>query len=609
MKKRRYNNFLYTIAYLLILRIVLMITTNISIFSLGLLFDFVFIVFWVGLFGFLLKRSRNQKIFYIFILLVGTIFVVADSIYYDYFETISAGSSLAGLKWLTEGTTLEYDIQIPLVAYLITPLLIGAIYIITKNKKSDVFILKDLGIVGVVFGLQVTLFLIWGNFDYDTRYEYYRSETYLFETMYDRSLFSEKYGYYNYHILDFTRIRPKQDKEELFKEVDDFFNDGEEHVTNTYSDRYNGYNVITILGETLETRFIDEVLTPNLYMMKNEGLSFSNFFTPVFQEGATCNSEFMSISGMSAITSNDWSNNICDAYSNNTFSYALPNQLENIGYDTYYFHSGHEWFYNREVIIPNYGFEVVAFQEDLYNAGYVDFSEKYDSEMITFFDEYVDFTNPVYINLLTYSMHGAYNQEEFFKYDDRVNAAYPGVELDSEIRNYMQKLVEFDVMLGAIMDELEVNGELDNTIFAIYPDHFPYMMNTNTYTEYIDVEKDSEEISRQELIIYATDMAGEVIDNPGSTIDVTPTLLNMVDSSLNFKYFLGTDLFSGLDNYILFSDLTISDGENYLYLNEELFGDVIHYATLESALEIEITALEVQKKLLIIDYFKMLEEE
>jgi len=609
MKKRRYNNFLYTIGYLLILRIVLMITTNISVFSLGMIFDLVFIMFWVGLFGFILKRSRNQKIFYIFILLVGTLFVVADSIYYDYFETISAGSSVAGLKWLTEGTTLEYDIQIPLVAYLITPLLIGAIYIIIKNKKSDIFRLKDLGIVSIVFALQAALFLIWGNIDYDTRYDYYRSETYLFETMYDRSLFSEKYGYYNYHTLDFTRIRPKHNKEELFKEVNDFFDDKEEHVTNTYSDIYDGYNVITILGETLETRFIDEVLTPNLYLMKNEGLSFSNFYTPVFQQGATCNSEFMSISGMSAITSNDWSNNICDAYSNNTFSYALPSQLKSIGYNTYYFHNGHEWFYNREVIIPNYGFEVVAFQEDLYEAGYDDFNEKFDSEMIAFFDEYVDYTSPVYINLLTYSMHGAYNQEEFFKYDDRVNAAYPGVELDSEIRNYMQKLVEFDVMLGEIMNELEANGELDNTLFAIFPDHFPYMMNTNTYTEYIGVEKDSLEISRQELIIYATDMTGEVIDNPGSTIDVTPTLLNMLDSSLSFKYFLGTDLFSGLDNYILFSDLTITDGENYLYLNEELFGDVIHYAVLESALEIEITALEVQKKLLIIDYFKLLNEE
>ncbi len=609
MKKRRYNNFLYTIGYLIILRGVLMATTSISLFNFGIVFDLVLAMFWIGALGFFMKNRKSQKIYYIIVLLIATLFVIGDSVYYDYFETISAASSIEGLKWLTEGTTLEYDIQIPLVAYLITPLLIGGVFVIIKNKEKDVFNLKDFGVLSLVFIIQVILFLVWGNYNYDTRYEYYRSDSYLFETMYDREGFSEKYGYYNYHLLDFSRIRKTQDEDELFIEVDEFFDDQEVHVTNDYSDIYDGYNVITILGETLETRFINPILTPNLYLMKSEGLSFSNFYTPVFQQGATCNSEFMSITGMSAITSNDWSNNICDSYSNNTFPYALPNQLEGIGYDTYYFHSGHEWFYNREVVVPNYGFREVAFQEDLYEAGYDDFSEKYDSEMITFFTEYVDYTNPVYINLLTYSMHGAYNQEEFYKHDARVNSAYPGVEMDDEIRNYMQKLVEFDNMLGLIMEELEINGELDNTLFAIYPDHFPYMMNTNTYTEYIGVEKDSLEISRQELIIYATDMTGEVINNPGSTIDVTPTLMNMVDSSLIFKYFLGTDLFSNDDNYILFSDFTITDGVNYLYLNKELFGDEVHYAILESALELEIRALEIQKKLLIIDYFKMLVEE
>ena len=609
LEKRRYRNFLYVVVYLLILRVVLMITTGISVFNFGTLFDLILVMFWIGFFGLFMKKIRIQKSYYILAIVISTIFVVGDSVYYDYFETISARSSFEGLKWLTEGATLEYSIQVPLVAYIITPLLIGVICLIITNKKKDVFNIRDFGIITGIFLIQATLFLVWGNFDYDTRIEYYRSDSYLFETMYNRSLFSEKYGYYNYHLLDFTRIRPNKDKEELYDEVDAFFENKDNHDTNDYSDIYNGYNVITILGETLETRFIDETLTPNLFLMKNEGLSFYNFFTPVFQQGATCNSEFMSITGMSAITSNDWSNNICDAYSENTFSYALPEQLRSIGYNTYYFHSGYEWFYNRETIIPRYGFDIVAFQEDLYEAGYDDFNEKFDTDMLDFFDEYVDYSDPVYINLLTYSMHGAYNQEEFFKYDARVNEAYPDVELDPEIRNYMQKLVEFDNMLGLIIDDLEANGEMDNTIFAIFPDHFPYMMHTNTYLEYIDVEKDSHEIMRQELIIYTTDMTGEVISNPGSTIDIAPTLMNMLDSSLSFNYFLGTDLLSGIDNFILFSDLTISDGSTYLYLNEDLLGDEIHYAILESALEVEITALEIQKKLLIIDYLKMKEDE
>ncbi len=135
------------------------------------------------------------------------------------------------------------------------------------------------------------------------------------------------------------------------------------------------------------------------------------------------------------------------------------------------------------------------------------------------------------------------------------------------------------------------------------------MLDKDVYSEYIGVEAGSHEIMRQELIIYTTGMIGEVISNPGSTIDIAPTIMNMLDSSLNFNYFLGTDLLSGVDNYILFSDLTITDGLTYLYLNEDLFGNEVHYAILERALEEEITALEIQKKLLIIDYFKMKEDE
>ena len=55
MKKRRYTSFFYVIGYLLILRVVLMITANISVFNFGIIFDFVLMMFWIGAFGFFMK--------------------------------------------------------------------------------------------------------------------------------------------------------------------------------------------------------------------------------------------------------------------------------------------------------------------------------------------------------------------------------------------------------------------------------------------------------------------------------------------------------------------------------------------------------------------------
>ena len=605
MKTRRYYGYLYVISYLLLLRIVLVITTDVGIFNFGIIFDVFLVMFWTGALAIFMKNQVIQKIWYIFVVLIGTVFAVGDSIYHDYFETLFSRKSFQGLKWLTEGQTLEYDIHIPIVAYFVTPILIAVIYLIITNKKKDVFYLRDFAILSMVFVVQVILFITWGSYEYDTRYEYYRSDAYLFESMYDRERFSEKYGYYNYHLLDLTRIRSALDVDEVIQEVEAYYDEKESHQFNSMSNRYEGYNVITLLGETLDTRFIDPVLTPNLYMMKTNGIHHSNYFTPVFQQGATCNSEYMSLNGMHAITTNDWSNNICDAYTTNTFAYSMPNQLSEAGYTTYYFHSGHEWFYNRQNIIPNYGFDHVKFQEDLYEAGYDDFNEKFDTNIMYFFDEYVDYSEPFMVNILNYSMHGAYNQVEFDKYRDIVEAAHDTTEMDPEVINYMEKLVEFDMFLGLLLDELEIQGVLDQTIIAIYPDHYPYMMNTKTYTDYVGIEADDLEIMRQDFIIYATDMTGSTNDTPGSTLDVAPTLLNMVYFDANFDYFQGTDLFAEEDNFVLFSDLTITDGTNFLYINTTLFGEEETYPYLEAALEEEITAFELQKKMLEIDYFKI----
>lgn len=607
MKTRRYHGYIYVLLYLMILRVVLNITVGISAFSTGMFFDLVMLMFWVGAVGFFMRTKRAQKIFYIIVILLATVFVIGDSVYYDYFGVISARSSLAGLKWLQEGNTMEYDIQIPLVAYLITPLLIGTTYLIITNKHKDTFYLKDFLLLSTIFAIQAGMYVYWGNRNFETRNDYYRSDAYLFESMHDRVLYSERYGWYHYHLLDLTRFRSVPDTEAYKAEIDEYFDNKESHITNDYSDLYSGYNVVTILGETLETRFIDETLTPNLYMMRENGLSFDNYYTTVYQQGATCNSEYMSLTGFGGINTNDWSNNVCDAYSSNTIPYALPQQLKAQGYSTYYFHSGFEWFYNRQEMVPSYGFETVKFQEDLFRDNVVDkedFTDRFDTEMMYFIDEYVNFEEPWYMNLLTYSMHGAYNQTEFEMHSAQLDAAYPDNNFDPEIRNYMLKLVEYDNLLGSLMDRLEEEGQLDNTLFVLYPDHYPYMMNYETYENHIGVSDDFHEVMRQELIIYATGMEKEVISTTGSTMDLTPTILNLINSNSNFDYFMGVDLLSMTDNYVLFADLTITDGENILYLNGEYKGDSTSFDILDQALESKINESELQKKLLISDYFK-----
>ena len=72
---------------------------------------------------------------------------------------------------------------------------------------------------------------------------------------------------------------------------------------------------------------------------------------------------------------------------------------------------------------------------------------------------------------------------------------------------------------------------------------------------------------------------------------------------------MGTDLFSTDTNYVIFSDLTITDGHSFLTIREKEFGDPIDKDIFEAALLEEIKALDIQKMLLNSDYFKYLEED
>lgn len=598
------RNDLLVLLYIIILRVSLNLTIGIQIFSLGMLLDIGIIMFFVMIISSLFKKNRNQKIFYIIIMMLLTVITVGDIMFYRYFKVLLSVTNIHSVKWLRAENGGDYSLSIPSLWIYLSSIIVVLGYYIIKKKEIDRFNGRILSGFLVSLVVSIVLIISWSFTPPVDSLDYYDSDAYLYDSMYDKKEFSDKYGYFNYHIIDL--LKQNKSDENDYDNIDEFFDQRPEHQINNYSDTYNGYNVITILAETLDTRFIDPILTPNLYQMSTEGMSFDNYYTTVFQNGATCNSEYMSITGLNAVSTDELSINACDQFTENTYTYSLPNQLENIGYETYYFHSGYYWLYDRDEMIPSFGFDNYKFMNDIMADGHPQFNDRLDTDMMLFFEEYVeDYDNPFYINLLTYSMHGAYDQTDYLDHNDQVNNAHPE-ELNPEIRVYMQKLVEFDNLLGEIMAKLEAEGQLDNTLFAIYPDHYPYMMDYDFYLDYHDLDSDYE-LKRQELIIYATNMTPTVINTVGSTEDVTPTILNLLNSNSNFKYLTGNDLLSNIANYTLFNDHTVTDGENYLNINGTYSGDPSQMALLQSALLSEITITEMNRKIQHIDYFKLKE--
>lgn len=599
MKKYLYKEGIVFIYYL-VLRVALYSRIDLPFINIGLIYDLFLIMFVLLVLNRFIKKNKTRSIVYILLMVFMFVLTVGNILFASIFDVLLSVTNANAIKWWLPEYSSDYDLSIPTIYF---PLIISLVTfsVLTFYTKNTITVTnRRLMISSLVLIVNLITGLVFFITPEEATIEYYQSDDYLYQSDYNKQLFTTKWGFFNYYLIDLVRVNI-DDIDNDKEVVDDYFDNLPPHQDNSYSNMYEGYNVITILSETLDTRFISEDLTPNLYMMRETGTSFSNFYTTVYQNGATCNSEYMSLTGLNAVNTDQLSINACDAYNENLYPYTLPTQLEAAGYNSYYFHGEYPELYDRFQTIPNYGFEEVYFQKDLYDS-YPEYDGHLDTHLTYFMDEYINYDQLFYANILTYSMHGAYTSDRYEMHQDQVMSAH-SEETNSEIINYMEKLVEFDNMLGEILVRLENEGVLDNTLIAIFPDHYPYMMDHEFYMDYWDVDK--YELKRQDLILYTTSMEPSVITMTGSTEDIAPTILNLINKDAIFDYFTGSDLLSNKSNYVLFNDMTLTDGENYLKLNGEYTGNPTVQAILERQLPYEMNQYEVSRKINHIDYFRI----
>ena len=160
-----------------------------------------------------------------------------------------------------------------------------------------------------------------------------------------------------------------------------------------------------------------------------------------------------------------------------------------------------------------------------------------------------------------------FNIDEDLNLDEEVIPFLSGTKLG----NYFKSVHYADEAIGELIQELDENGLLDNTIIVIYGDHDAKLKQSEYKrffeSEYIDdclidpskkineVNDYTYEINRKvPFIIWTKDMAGtkynKTIDMVMGMIDVMPTLGNML--GVHNKYALGHDIFSVDENVVVF---------------------------------------------------------
>ena len=544
----------------LILKFYLAHFTSLVFFNIGLLYDLLWLIGISGCILFI-KNKHLKRVLVILVFGFFTIITIVNHMYYEFFKTFVTRNNIQGFLFVSASTISdEYAISIPIEAYLLIILLIGLFVMLYRTR--DYFIFNRMPLIVCLIALSITFIptIRMKLIDFSPTHNYFSSDAYLYHAFEDFPQISTRFGYFVYHTIDLLGLSSSVYIHDLDDLSQQFF---ETHIVqepNPYSNFFKDANLIILTVESFDSRFIDPVLTPNLNRLKNEGYQFPNFYVPTYFQGATCNTEFMMLNSLYAINSNPNINNVCTSYSDASYPYALPNQLKNIGYQTYYFHSGYAQFYNRNQLMPNLGFDNVIFNDTNLELA---LNPRFDTDLAALIDKNMNYESPFYMQILTYAMHGAYNQDDYDVYQGLLSSVYPNLEKHSEVAVYYKKLIDFDVFLGMLLNQLKLNNVYDDTLIIIHSDHYPYMMHDKTFKTHLNIA-DEISIYQQTLIMYHSKIEPKIFTEVFSTIDLAPTFLNLLYQDAHFDYFLGTDVFTPSFKSVLFHNHMLTDGTTTL---------------------------------------------
>ena len=464
----------------------------------------------------------------------------------------------------------------------------------------------------------------------------------------DRRYTVMEFGVYTYQISDLvatirTSISTLSNSSEEYDEFLKYFqNKNNDEHNNKYTNIFQGKNVIVIHAEsfqgfTMNLKFNDEELTPNMNRLASEGLYFSNFYTEE-SIGNSSDSEFSLLTSLLPASSGT----VFVNYFNREYE-SITNLLKNKGYYTFSMHGNVASAWNRRNAYNYLGYDKFYSYKDDYDIDEVlglGLSDKsFFRQSANIIKNIKENNGNFYGTLIMLTNHTPFNSlVDTEYYDDYLldikgeNENIPYLE-GTKIGNFLKCVNYADSAIGEFIEELDENGVLDNTVIVIYGDHDSKIKKSEFeklyYSEYIDdVSIDSSknigiiddftyEINRKvPFIIWTKDMAGseynEEITKVMGIIDVMPTLGNMFGVKNEFA--LGNDIFNIDDNVVVFpngsfiTDKVYYDGSSQEYRQLDLNSSVsIDYLTENQ--EKASKMITISSNIITYDFIKKYREE
>lgn len=368
-------------------------------------------------------------------------------------------------------------------------------------------------------------------------------------TFYDKSYIAQHIGLINYHAIDAFKFIKEEIKEKSlsddekekiklwFKEKNALIPDKPK-----YYGLGRGKNLMVVQVEALQGFVIGKKIngmeiTPNLNMLMDKSIYFENYYCET-AAGGTSDAEFLANTSLYPLKSGA----VYMKYPGNNY-YSLPKILKEKGYSAFVMHAYKPGFWNRSVMYPSLGFD------EYLNRNHYEHDEVIGMGLSdkSFFRQSLDYLKnkkePYYAFLVTLTSHYPYDNTK--AYNDALNV---GELKGTFLGNYLEAIHYADSSLGYLIDKLKEEGLWDNTILAIYGDHYAISKDRkDELADFLGIDDMNNYMwvkhQKVPLIIHLPgDEGAGVRTIAGGGLDSMPTLLNIMGIDSKTIPMMGRDL-------------------------------------------------------------------
>ena len=543
---------------------------------------------------YLLPRHGSRIVFVI--LFAGAmVYTVGQTGYYQLFSEMMW---LSEFRYASEGSDyLDVILSYPPGWFVwIAGLLVLGIVLTWQYPK-----VSSRGLPGAISGIlslaaMVGLFLLPQQvFAYDSAIQYAKSDygrmqsaEAAYENMFNAHRLYQVCGVYQTMARDFYfnvlyPLTPvyAMEQEKSEETVGEYFEkrNRAESSGNAMTGILEGKNVVLVLMESMDDWMIGDH-TPTIRRLMSEGITFTNFYTPPYGGVRTFNTEFCINTGSFLSSQGGYAFD----YVTNAYNQSLASLLREQGYSAKTFHYNDPSYYSRDVFSEAMGYEDYVYYGDYLT----EYSGAEQRELL--YDDLILFTNSRLreeffrdeektLNfIITRSAHLGYKYHDVLSHWGlKKYPEYRGLTGHEETDCALLKARLVDDLFQRLLEALEDEGKLENTVIIGVTDHYTYGYKDEASLLELSGVGEKLLLEKTPCFLWSPGITPMEVDKILNTSDFLPTVLNMLGVESEYDY-IGSDAFDdAYEGYALFADGSwIAGGAAYdagkdrmLYLTED----------------------------------------